>query len=81
MYIFCRKSFSCKTWTTHFLHNFYSSLNFEYRREQVSIPVIIALVGKYTKLEDAYASVTKSLRHSALAVERKLVLKVIGNNN
>lgn len=37
----------------------------------------IALVGKYTQLEDAYASVTKALGHAALATERKMVLKYI----
>ncbi len=32
----------------------------------------IALVGKYTKLEDAYASVIKALKHAALAVNHRL---------
>lgn len=39
--------------------------------------VKIALVGKYTKLEDAYASVIKALSHAALAVNRKLELTYI----
>ncbi|CAF0817313.1 unnamed protein product [Adineta ricciae] len=34
--------------------------------------VIIALVGKYTALEDAYASVLKALNHAALFCNRKL---------
>ncbi|CAF1214869.1 unnamed protein product [Rotaria sordida] len=34
--------------------------------------VIIALVGKYTALEDAYASVLKALTHAALFCNRKL---------
>ena len=38
--------------------------------------VTIAIVGKYTKLEDAYMSLIKALKHSALAVKRKLVIKV-----
>lgn len=38
--------------------------------------VRIALVGKYTSLEDAYASVVKSLRHSCLKSNRKLDLQV-----
>ena len=38
--------------------------------------VTIALVGKYTKLEDSYASVVKALRHSAMACNHKLNLKV-----
>uniref|UniRef100_F6V5W9 CTP synthase n=1 Tax=Ciona intestinalis TaxID=7719 RepID=F6V5W9_CIOIN len=37
----------------------------------------IALVGKYTRLEDSYASVIKALRHAALAINRKLVLTII----
>lgn len=38
---------------------------------------MIALVGKYTQLEDAYASVTKSLGHAALWTGRKMSLKYI----
>ncbi|TRZ03068.1 hypothetical protein DNTS_029873 [Danionella cerebrum] len=37
----------------------------------------IALVGKYTKLSDSYASVIKSLEHSALAINCKLEVKYI----
>ena len=36
--------------------------------------VSIALVGKYTELTDAYASVIKALDHAALACERRLKL-------
>lgn len=39
--------------------------------------VKIVLVGKYTALSDAYASVIKALRHSALKAERKLDLTYI----
>ncbi|XP_034948323.1 CTP synthase [Chelonus insularis] len=39
--------------------------------------VNISLVGKYTKLEDAYASVTKALQHASLAVGFKLKLTYI----
>ncbi|XP_058815547.1 CTP synthase [Topomyia yanbarensis] len=39
--------------------------------------VNIALVGKYTKLEDSYASVSKSLLHASLSVGYKLNLKFI----
>jgi len=39
--------------------------------------VTIALVGKYTKLEDAYTSVVKALRHAAMACDHKLNLKCI----
>jgi len=46
------------------------------RHERLTNETTIALVGKYTQFEDSYASVTKALRHAALAAERKLVLKV-----
>ena len=46
------------------------------RHDNVRKSVEIALVGKYTQLEDAYASVTKALQHSALFVNRRLVLSV-----
>ena len=39
--------------------------------------VNIALVGKYTKLEDSYASVTKALQHSCIQVGYKLNLTYI----
>ncbi|XP_075231690.1 CTP synthase isoform X2 [Lycorma delicatula] len=39
--------------------------------------VHIALVGKYTRLEDSYASVTKALQHSAIAVGYNLKLTYI----
>lgn len=38
--------------------------------------VNIALVGKYTKLEDSYASVTKALQHAAIEAGYKLNLTV-----
>ena len=38
----------------------------------------IALVGKYTQLEDAYISVIKSLQHAALACRLRLKLDCIG---
>ncbi|KAF4088033.1 hypothetical protein AMELA_G00078070 [Ameiurus melas] len=37
----------------------------------------IALVGKYTKFSDSYASVIKALEHSALAINYKLEVKYI----
>lgn len=39
--------------------------------------VHIALVGKYTKLEDSYASVIKALNHASLAVRHKLKLTYV----
>lgn len=47
------------------------------RAEHLRKEVSIALVGKYTKLEDAYASVIKALNHAALAVNHRLKLTYI----
>jgi CTP synthase (UTP-ammonia lyase) len=46
------------------------------RHDRLLKEVTIALVGKYTKLEDAYASVLKALNHAAMAVNHKLNIKV-----
>ncbi|XP_049870105.1 CTP synthase [Pectinophora gossypiella] len=43
--------------------------------------VNIALVGKYTKLEDSYASVTKALQHACIAAGSKLNLTYIEAEN
>jgi CTP synthase (UTP-ammonia lyase) len=55
-------------------------INFELflllRYERLQKTCSIALVGKYTKLRDCYASVFKALEHSALAVNHKLNLMV-----
>ena len=42
--------------------------------DNVTTPVTIALVGKYTGLGDSYLSVTKALLHSSIACDRKLDL-------
>lgn len=47
-----------------------------YRYDRLLKEVTIVLVGKYTKLEDAYASVIKALQHAALAASHRLDLKV-----
>ena len=39
--------------------------------------VLIAMVGKYTNNQDAYLSVVKALEHSAVAINRKLVIQWI----
>ncbi|KAF9101727.1 CTP synthase ura7 [Mortierella sp. GBA35] len=39
--------------------------------------VTIALVGKYTNLQDSYASVVKALEHATLALHKKLAIKWI----
>lgn len=43
--------------------------------------VNIALVGKYTRLEDSYTSVTKALQHAANAVGFNVVVKFIEASN
>ena len=48
------------------------------KAENLRKDVEIALVGKYTKLEDAYASVIKALNHAALTLNYKLRLTYIG---
>lgn len=47
------------------------------RIDTTTSEVHIALVGKYTKLEDSYASVLKSLQHAAIQAGYKLVIKFI----
>lgn len=47
------------------------------KAERLIREVTIALVGKYTRLEDAYSSVIKALQHSALACNHKLKIKYI----
>ncbi|KAI0217671.1 CTP synthase 1 [Lamellibrachia satsuma] len=47
------------------------------RQDRLLKEVTIALVGKYTRLEDAYASVIKALTHAAMACNHKLNLKYI----
>lgn len=47
------------------------------KQDRVHGSCTIALVGKYTKLEDAYASVIKALKHSAISANRKLNLTII----
>ena len=49
------------------------TLSAEHLRKDVEI----ALVGKYTKLEDAYASVIKALNHASLALNYRLRLTYI----
>ena len=49
-----------------------------YRNDSHSQEVRIALVGKYTKLEDSYISVIKALKHAALSCRLRLKLDCIG---
>lgn len=47
------------------------------RVDHLTREVTIALVGKYTRLEDSYASVSKSLQHASIQAGYKLNLKFI----
>lgn len=47
------------------------------RVDNLTKEVTIALVGKYTRLEDAYASVSKSLQHASIQAGHKLNIKFI----
>uniref|UniRef100_Q5XHA8-2 Isoform 2 of CTP synthase 1-A n=1 Tax=Xenopus laevis TaxID=8355 RepID=Q5XHA8-2 len=47
------------------------------RYERLLESCSIALVGKYTKFSDSYASVIKALEHSALAINHRLEIKYI----
>ena len=59
------------------VHDSYSSLFFFVNRSERHLDeVVIALVGKYTALEDAYASVLKALNHAALFCHRQLKIRV-----
>ena len=49
---------------------------FLFRYDRLLETCSIALVGKYTKFSDSYASVIKALEHSALAINHKLDIKV-----
>lgn len=61
--------------TFHSVHMDFK-LVFLLRYERLQKICSIALVGKYTKLRDCYASVFKALEHSALAINHKLNLMV-----
>ena len=52
---------------------------FHSRTEKLTEEVNIVIVGKYTKLEDAYASISRSLQHASLAAGFKLKLEVSAN--
>ncbi|KAF9945757.1 CTP synthase ura7, partial [Modicella reniformis] len=46
-------------------------------QERLHHTVTIALVGKYTNLQDSYASVVKALEHASLNCHKKLIIKWI----
>lgn len=51
--------------------------NLAKRVENLRKEVNITLVGKYTKLEDSYASVTKALQHASIAAGYRLNLTYV----
>ncbi|KAI0340374.1 CTP synthase [Trametopsis cervina] len=51
------------------------------RQERLYDEVTIALVGKYTDLQDSYMSVVKALEHSAFRSHRKLNLKWVNSSD
>ncbi|KAM5533563.1 hypothetical protein V8D89_012779 [Ganoderma adspersum] len=51
------------------------------RQERLYESVTIALVGKYTDMQDSYMSVVKSLEHSAFRCNRKLILKWVDSSD
>ncbi|OBZ77447.1 CTP synthase [Grifola frondosa] len=51
------------------------------RQERIYDEVSIALVGKYTDMQDSYMSVVKSLEHSAFRCNRKLILKWVDSSD
>ena len=52
-----------------------------YDLDKMDEEVRIAMVGKYTGLSDSYLSVSKSLQHAAMAVNKKLVIDWIEATN
>nr|CAB3234414.1 CTP synthase 1 [Phallusia mammillata] len=72
---YLKKRLSLPTYPARFLLTKWKNLADKYDRIQKKCT--IALVGKYTRLEDSYASVIKALRHAALAVNRRLDLAII----
>lgn len=51
------------------------------RQERLFDEITIALVGKYTDLQDSYMSVTKALEHSAFRCQRRLNLKWVNSSD
>lgn len=70
-------SFFAHTITSHNINLECWTLNVSLcRSDRLLEQCSIALVGKYTKFSDSYASVIKALEHSALSISHKLEVKV-----
>lgn len=52
-----------------------------YKIDNLRQEVCIALVGKYTRLEDSYTSVTKALQHAANTIGYKVNVRFIEASN
>lgn len=57
-----------------------SGVNAVCRCDSFAEEVRIALVGKYVRITDAYASVNKALKHAAIHAKRKLIIEVSFND-
>src|SRR5271169_2652780 len=63
-------------------HIVFTSLdNANNRHDRLFDSVSIALVGKYTNLQDSYISVIKSLEHASLRCNRKLHLRWVDSSD
>ncbi|CAJ0648590.1 6497_t:CDS:10 [Entrophospora sp. SA101] len=59
----------------HGLHLLREWIMLTEEHDLLSKPVTIAIVGKYTSLQDSYLSVVKALEHSGMKCGRRLVIK------
>lgn len=51
------------------------------RIRHLKYEVVVAIVGKYTRLEDSYTSITKALRHAGNRIGFKVNIKFIEASN
>ena len=76
-YLISSSHFSFDIKPEYFFSEFWITSMVLLRSDRLLREVTICLVGKYTKLEDSYASVVKALNHAAMACNHKLDLKVM----
>uniref|UniRef100_A0A1I7YI96 CTP synthase n=1 Tax=Steinernema glaseri TaxID=37863 RepID=A0A1I7YI96_9BILA len=67
--------------TLHSSPNLYQWTQLSNLCDQPTIPCRIAIVGKYVRIEDAYASVNKALRHAAIHANRKLFIEYVSSED
>ncbi|MCX5783019.1 MAG: CTP synthase [Elusimicrobia bacterium] len=58
-------------------HEFEKWLSFVHKIRAVSEPVTVAIAGKYTKIKDAYKSISEALTHGAIANNLKLNINYV----